>query len=574
MEMLVPLLTDHLSKHLALTVQPSEIERPSDLEHGDLAFPTFRYAKARNLTPQDLAKEISLSFRSVPEINKHFEVYPMGAYVNFKLTNQSLLDLVLSPSLDGTYGHRPDSLGPKKKWVLEFSSPNVAKPFMIYHFRGTGVGASLARIARKRGLDVSTINHIGDWGTQFGKLYVANQRYRAGNPEIDRFESLVEMYVKFHQELETNPELESEGRSAFIRLEQKDPVVTAFWKSCVAISLKEFEKIYKLLNVEFDHTWGESFYESKLSPLLADLKSKNILELSEGAYVARVKDAKGKELTPVILQKTDGSTIYATRDVAALIYRYETFKFDKMIYVVGGEQKLHFEQVFGVVRAMGEKFVEKCEHVATGLYRFKDKKMSTRKGNFVTFEDVFALVKDRVRERMSERSGEETPNESNIEKIALASIVYHDLATDPARDLEFDVSQVTDFEGETGPYLQYAHTRCLSVIRKSEERGYSTKCTNSSALLAEINSDVSRRLLRNIAQYPFALERVLTTKKPSALARNLMDIAQSFGAFYRERHILTDSKDEGEARLQLVLATRAILKDGLSLLGIPTPEKM
>lgn len=577
MESLCPLIANELSHLLAKTITAQDIERPLDKNQGDLAFPTFKYAKDKNTTPQllaaQLAQDLSTRFQQQPTLASQFEIFAIQAYVNFRLKNPSLIENVILPTLNGTYGNYPGQR-PHTKWVLEFSSPNVAKPFMIYHFRGTGVGASLTKIARKRGIDVTTLNHLGDWGTQFGKLFIANQRYRAGKVEIQRFEELVEIYVKFHQDVETQPELEDQGRHAFARLEAKDPEVVAFWKSCIEISLREFGRIYAALGIEFDHYWGESHYEDMLKPLLEKLKKEKILELSEGAYVARVKDAKGKELPPAILQKSDGSTIYATRDVAALLYRAEKFNFDKMIYVVGGEQKLHFEQVFGVVRAMGNPYVDRCEHVATGLYRFKDKKMSTRKGNFVTFEDVYALVKEHVIEKIKQRGDDNPDLINNADKIALGAIVYHDLSTDPARDVEFDVGHITDFEGETGPYLQYAHTRCLSIVSKAKDRGLTVEGAPSKKLEEELEASVSRQLVREIAQYPFCLERALTSKKPSALSRNLMDIAQAFGAFYRERHILIEDQELGRARLALVMATQRILAEGLDLLGIPRPEKM
>ncbi len=402
---------------------------------------------------------------------------------------------------------------------------------------------------------------------------------------------LVNIYVKFHAAAEENPTLEDEAREAFLKLEKNDPEMIALWKRCVDISMKEFNRIYGRLSVHFDKFWGESYYKDMLQPLLDDLRGRGLLVESEGAWVVPVNDPtpgnEDKELPPCILQKKDGATIYATRDVAAAIYRHDQFKFDRMTYIVGGEQKLHFLQVFAVLKKMGYDWYSKCEHVPTGLYRFKDAKMSTRKGNFVTLEDVIALAKERVATLMRERAKaqeSELPSDFDAitEAVAIGAVVFHDLGTDPARDVEFDIERVVDFEGETGPYLQYAHTRCLSILRKAEEKGAlpagagpnQFQVTFDESVLGQLRAKEEILLVKTLGQLPLHLERTLRFAKASQLAHYLIDVTKAFGAFYRECHVLGESPEVTRARLMLVEATRRVLARGMALLGIPLPARM
>jgi arginyl-tRNA synthetase len=317
--------------------------------------------------------------------------------------------------------------------------------------------------------------------------------------------------------------------------------------------------------------------------LLEKLRKDGLLIESEGAWIVPVNDEQGKEMTPCLLQKSDGATIYATRDVAAAIYRHDKFNFNRMTYVVGGEQKLHFQQVFAVLRKMGCDWVNTCEHVPTGLYRFKDAKMSTRKGNFVTLEEVLALAKERVMTLMQERAAKSVedghptpaPTEEITEAVAVGAVVFHDLASDPARDVEFDVERVVDFEGETGPYLQYAHTRCVSILRKARETGQlKGDATFKESAVALLVKPEEVALAKQLGQFSLHLERTLTHAKASQLANYLIDVTKSFGSFYRECRVLGEAPELTYARLMLVEATRRILAQGLGLLGIPLPERM
>jgi arginyl-tRNA synthetase len=584
MEKFRNLIINLLSPVVEIELKTTDLETPPDRNRGDLAFPCFRLSKKLGKAPPVIAQE--LVAKIAPLINpREVTVEAAGPYVNFKIQPHALIESVLKEILQSTssYGSAPKDS--KLKWLFEFSSPNVAKPFQIYHLRTTIVGASLSRIARHRGYQVTTINHLGDWGTQYGKLAIALKRYANELPETLTLKHLVDIYVRIHKDMETDPSIEKAGQDAFKKLEAGDPEMRSIWKKCVDISLKEFEKTYSRYQVQFDHFWGESHYEDHLKPLLTRLKNSGILIEDQGAQVVRVTSRDGKEIPPCILEKSDGASIYATRDVAAALYRYDQFHFDRMSYVVGKEQKLHFEQVFGVLREMKLEWEPRCEHIATGLYRFKDAKMSTRKGNFITLEEVNELCVSKSLELMKTRNAStETKSETKLtdaeiatiaDQVAIGALVFADLSTDPTKDLDFDVDRVISFEGETGPYLQYAHTRCLSILRKSEVTSNDILATESVTLHEKLQAPEEFRLIGTLARFPEALDRALDQRKPSQLTTYLIDLTRDFGQFYRECKVMNPEDFAlTSARLTLVEATRTVLGLGLDLLGIPKPQKM
>jgi arginyl-tRNA synthetase len=580
MEKFKSIIASALAEVLKLPVKANELETPPDRTMGDFAYPCFKLSKALRKAPAQISGETAPLLSEKLDLST-FEVRAVGPYVNVTLTRDALLREVLLGILEGGKAYASAPRNSKARWVFEFSSPNVAKPFQIYHLRTTIVGASLSRIARHRGYAVTTINHLGDWGTQYGKLAIALKRYAAELPSELTLKHLVDIYVRIHKDMESDPTIEKEGQAAFKRLEEGDPEMRAIWKKCVDISLREFGKTYARYQVEFDHFWGESFYEDQLKPLLADLKAKGVLVPDQGAQVVRVNSRDGQELPPCILEKSDGTSIYATRDVAAALYRHEKLGFDRMSYVVGKEQKLHFEQVFGVLRAMGCDWEKDCEHIATGLYRFKDAKMSTRKGNFITLEEVNELCMAKALDLMNERNqGLEDPNErlpeaeirKIAEQVAVGALVFADLSTDPTKDLEFDVDRVISFEGETGPYLQYAHTRCLSILKKA---GAIAPAKPERSALDPIRSREEIDLIRTLGRFAEALDRTLDQRKPSQLTSYLLDLCKDFGQFYRECKVMNpDEPALTSARLALVEATKAVLGLGMDLLGIPKPERM
>ena len=580
-------LAEVLSKATESTIQPNELETPPDRNLGDFAFPCFRLSKTLKKAPPVIAQELFEKVRPLIPADQ-FTLKLVGPYVNFTLTPDyaygTVLKDLLSSSAENPYGKVAKNS--REKWVFEYSSPNVAKPFQIYHLRTTIVGSSLSKIARLRGFDVTTINHLGDWGTQYGKLAVALKKYASQLPAEITLKDLVNIYVQFHKDLETDPSLDIQGQQAFLKLEQGDPEMRDIWKKCVEISMREFHKTYEHYQVSFDHYWGESFYEAHLRPLLADLKKRGILVEDQGAWIVRVQSRDGKEIPPSILEKSDGATIYATRDVASAVYRYEQFHFDRMSYVVGKEQKLHFEQVFGVLRAMGCEWESKCEHIPTGLYRFKDAKMSTRKGNFITLEEVNELCLEKTLKLMRDRNAGEGANEAAphltedeiqtiAQQVATGAIVFADLSTDPTKDLEFEVDRVISFEGETGPYLQYARTRCLSILKKAGIADEIIQKTSPSQVAKLCSSEFEINLLKTLGKFPLALERTLDQRKPSQLTTYLIDLTRDFGSFYRECKVMNaDQAELTLARLTLVHGTRTVLSQGMDLLGIPKPEKM
>ncbi len=574
MESIKNLLETELSTLLAPTDDKPKphvnLETPPDRNQGDYAFPCFRLAKTLGQKPQDLAQNLAKALGESAGVQKTALVTAVGPYVNFTIHKNVLATQILEP-LFNPKAHSPKNF----TWVIEYSSPNVAKPFQIYHLRTTIVGSTLAKIARRQGYNVISINHLGDWGTQYGKLAIAFEKYGDEIPANPTLHDLVRIYVQIHKDMETDPTIEPRGREAFKKLEQGDPELRSLWKKCVDISLKSFNELYARYAVNFDHIWGESFYETHLQKTLEQVERSGVLVRDDGADIVRVTDRAGHEIPPCILRKSDGASIYATRDLAAALYRYQKFGFDRMTYVVGKEQKLVFEQLFGVLRAMKVDFEPKCEHLATGLYRFKDAKMSTRKGNFVTLDEVHQLCKERALELMRGRESSQglAPDELDAiaEKVAIAALVFADLSTDPTKDLDFDVERVVSFEGETGPYLQYAHTRCLSILRKSELQPE----TNSERIAAQIMQQPEIDLLRRLGRFNEACDRALDQRKPTQLTTYLIDLASDFGLFYRECKVrLPDQPDLERARLALVKATQITLNEGLALLGIPLPEKM
>ncbi len=578
------LIQKALQPLVGVELKLTDLETPPDRARGDLAFPCFRLSKLLGKAPPVIATDLAGAIAPTL-MASGIQVEAAGPYLNFRIKAPALIEHVLAPLLKAGTNFGSSPKNSREKWVLEYSSPNVAKPFQIYHLRTTIVGATLARIARHRGYQVTTINHLGDWGTQYGKLAIALRRYESELPKEITLKTLVDIYVRIHKDMETDPTIETASQDAFRKLEAGDPEMRKIWKMCVDISLKEFQKTYERYQVTFDHFWGESHYEDQLKPLLSRLKSEGILVEDQGAQVVHVTSRDGKEIPPCILEKSDGASIYATRDVAAALYRYEKFHFDRMSYIVGKEQKLHFEQVFGTLRAMKLDWEPRCEHIATGLYRFKDAKMSTRKGNFITLEEVNDLCTAKSLELMRARNAsEDTREEARLtdaeiqtisEQVAIGALVFADLSTDPSKDLEFDVDRVISFEGETGPYLQYAHTRCLSILRRAKAAGFSATSADAKELVETLVKPEESALIGTLARFSEALERTLDQRKPSQLASYLIDVTKDFGHFYRECKVMNPENPVlTRSRLSLVDAARNVLSLGLDLLGMPKPEKM
>ena len=582
------LILEALAQRLDLPKTDINLETPPDAARGDFAFACFRLSKIRRLAPQIIAQDLAHSLTLAPAI----QVEAVGAYVNFKIALKALRDQILPEILRAdpcTYGQLP--VGSRGRWVLEFSSPNIAKPLNIYHLRPTALGAALDRIGRARGYDMITINHLGDWGKQYGMLLVGLERFATAFEDAElSIELLVQVYVQINAAAKSDPTIQEAARRAFLKLEQGDPAARAIWQRCVQVSLREFDRIYARLGVRFDHIWPESFYENQLPSLLERLKKQNLLVESEGAQVVFLDppaDTQAPPIPPCLILKNDGASLYATRDLAAALYRYEKFHFDRMSYIVGGEQKLHFLQIFGVLKKMGYTWVDHCEHIPTGIYRFNDQKMSTRQGNFVTLLEVMETTQAAVARLVRARNAtleDSTPAlfAEITEKVALGALLFADLHSDPARDLDFDVERIIDFEGTTGPYLQYAHTRCQSLLRKARHTmdskappwSLESSSDRESTVGTTLTHPAEDQLIRVLAFFPTAMEESLKLTRASRLCQYLIDLTQSFGLFYRECPVLSAEMPLLQDRLLLVEATRRVLAQGLVLLGIPLPPQM
>lgn len=490
--------------------------------------------------------------------------------MNFYLKRGLLVKNVVSEVLSRGEDYGKTNEGKGKRVLVEFSSPNIAKPFHIGHLVTTALGSAIERIYAFLGYDTVKINHLGDWGTQFGKLISAYQRW--GNEEIlqkDPINELLKIYVRFHAEAERHPELEEEARMYFKKLEDGDPEVTALWKFFVDASLKEFNRIYKLLDITFDSYAGESFYSDKMPEVVELLREKNLLEESDGAQVVRFED---DHLPPCIILKSDGTTIYATRDLAAAIYRKRTYDFYKNIYVVGTPQALHFKQIFSVLDKMGYEWAKDCVHVGFGYVRFPDKVLSTRHGDVVFLEDVLRESIEKTKEVI-----ENSPTSKNIEdleevaeKIGVGAILYSFLKNGREKDIVFTWKDILDFEGESGPYVQYAYARGKSILRKAVESGIDY----SDADLSQVEGSEEFELVKLINSYADVVRDAALKYEPCCVTRFVTDLAQSFNKFYNTCNIMKSEPGLREARLMLTEAACICIKSALYLIGVRVVEKM
>ena len=556
-----------------ITIEQAErlMAVPPNPEMGDVAFPCFSLAKQFRKSPLAIAAELQKKLSDSPESDSLFiQTEAAGGYLNFYLKRGLLVKNVVSEVLSRGEDYGKTNEGKGKRVLVEFSSPNIAKPFHIGHLVTTALGSAIERIYAFLGYDTVKINHLGDWGTQFGKLISAYQRW--GNEEIlqkDPINELLKIYVRFHAEAERHPELEEEARMYFKKLEDGDPEVTALWKFFVDASLKEFNRIYKLLDITFDSYAGESFYSDKMPEVVELLREKNLLEESDGAQVVRFED---DHLPPCIILKSDGTTIYATRDLAAAIYRKRTYDFYKNIYVVGTPQALHFKQIFSVLDKMGYEWAKDCVHVGFGYVRFPDKVLSTRHGDFVFLEDVLRESIEKTKEVI-----ENSPTSKNIEdleevaeKIGVGAILYSFLKNGREKDIVFTWKDILDFEGESGPYVQYAYARGKSILRKAVESGIDY----SDADLSQVEGSEEFELVKLINSYADVVRDAALKYEPCCVTRFVTDLAQSFNKFYNTCNIMKSEPGLREARLMLTEAACICIKSALYLIGVRVVEKM
>ena len=539
------------------------IEVPPNKEMGDYAFPCFKLAKVFRKSPNMIAADLAESIEAKGEISK---VIPLGGYVNFFVNKSQLAESVIKDVLTKkeNYGH--SDLGQDKAVVIDFSSPNIPKPFHIGHIRTTVIGNALYKIYDSQGYNVVRVNHLGDYGTQFGKLIVAFKLW--GNKEAveaNPIPELLKLYIQFHEEAEKKPEMEDEARAWFTKLENGDEEAKALWQWFRDESLKEFARVYDLLDIEFDSYAGESFYSDKMDVVIEKIKEKGLLKQSQGTNVV---DLEEYNMPPALITKNDGSTLYMTRDLAAAIYRKNTYDFEKCIYVVGSQQSLHFQQLFKVLELMGFEWAKDLIHVPFGMVALEEGTMSTRKGRVVFLEDVLKQAIEKTRETVLSKN----PNAKNVDEIAkqvgVGAVVFQELSNSRIKDYTFSWERTLSFEGETGPYVQYTHARCCAVLRKANEEV-------STDINYELLSDGdAAEVLKVIGSFNKSIVSAMRRNEPHIVTRFVLDLAQAFNKFYHDNPILVEDEELRKARLALVAATRQTLENGLNILGMHAPERM
>lgn len=544
------------------------IELPPKPELGDYAFPCFRLAKVMRKAPQMIAQEICDSIEKPDYLEK---IVTEGAYVNFFTNKTSFAKDVITKAIDESYGSSDEGNG--KTICIDYSSPNVAKNFHVGHLRTTVIGNSLYKIFTKLGYNVERINHLGDWGTQFGKLIVAYKNWGSEEAVKEKgIEELMRIYVLFHDEAEKNPELEDEARAWFHKMEIGDEEALSIWKWFLDISLEEFKRIYKLMGVEFDHYMGESFYRNMTDDVVKILSDHNLLTDSEGA---KIVDLSEYDMAPCLVVKNDGSSIYATRDLAALMYRKKTYNFTKCLYVTGQEQKLHFSQVFKVMELLGNDWAKDgLVHIPYGLVSLGGEKLSTRGGNVIYAEDILkeaiSKIKEIIDEKNPDLSTEEKDEAARI--VGVGAVIFNDLYNQRIKDVSFKWEHITSFEGETGPYVQYTYARCSSILRNIEnyEAALDVEKNDYSVLTDPASVD----LLKEISRFGAVIKDAAEKYEPSIVARYAVDLAQAFNRFYTDNRIAVEDETVRNARVVVTYITRRILKDSLDLLGIGCVERM
>ena len=543
----------------------SALETPPDEKMGDLAFPCFPLAKVLRKAPPIIAKELAEKF----ENNDAFErVEQAGGYLNFFFKRGAFIKDTIEGVKSAGDNWGSSDMGGGKTVLVEYSSPNIAKPFHIGHLFTTALGNSLARIYKHLGYKVVSLNHLGDWGTQFGKLICAYHKW--GDREViekDPINEILKIYVKFHEEAEKDPSLEDEAREYFKKLEDGDEETTALWQYFRDISLVEFNRVYDMLGVSFDSYNGEAFYSDKMDEVVELLRESGLLVESDGAQVVDLSDLN---IPPCIILKSDGATIYATRDIAAALYRHRTYDFYKNIYVVGTPQALHFRQIFEVMKRAGWEWSEGCEFVGFGLVKFPGRAMSTRHGDVVFLEDVLNEAVEKTREIIEENDNVKEDKNEVAKKIGIGAILYTFLKNSREKDIIFSWDTMLDFEGESAPYCQYSYARGKSILRRAEGIDY------SDADLSLETSDEAYTLVKQLNAFSGAVQAAADRNEPFYVNRYVTDLAKAFNKFYNTSPIMRDDvpEDVRKTRLAIVDATCNVIKLALNLLGIETVESM
>jgi arginyl-tRNA synthetase len=555
-----------LASHTGLPLEEIRLEHPRDPSLGDFAFPCFALSKRLRQAPPVIATELAGKLgATLPSIG----VAATGPYLNFKIEREALAREILREIEErgALYGGSEEGRG--RTIVVDLSSPNIAKPMHVGHLRSTIIGASIQRLHERLGYRAVGINHIGDWGAQFGKLVAAIQRW-GGTVDLEAqpIRALLALYVRYHAEAEQDPTLEEEARAAFRELESGvDGEVRHIWRRLTELSLREFDKIYQRLGVKFDLIRGEAFYEPHLAATIERIQASGVAEESQGALIVDLTSID-KNMAPCLLRKSDGTTLYATRDLAAMFHRWEEFHFERCLYVVGSEQKLHFRQLKGVLKRMGLEWEPRIEHVDFGLLRLPEGKLSTRKGQVLFLEEVLDQVLEEARRIIAEKNPDLAGREAIAEQVAIGAVIFNDLKRERIRDVTFDIQEVLSFEGETGPYVQYTHARLASILRKARERQEDGAAPDLAAL-----EDAGAILVR-LGRFPELVRSAAAHAEPSEISVYLLALCREINTWYAEHRVLGNEPGLTAARLALIRASKSVLGNGLRLLGVAAPEEM
>ena len=536
------------------------LEQPKSSDLGDIAFPAFSLAKIERKAPQAIAADIAEKIDA-----SHFEkVVATGPYVNFFLDKSQISDQVIKAVIQAGADYGQQDEGHGGNITIDLSSPNIAKPFSVGHLRSTVIGDALSNIFRKMGYNTIKINHLGDWGKQFGLLMVAYKKWGSKEAvEANPIDELLKLYVRINAEIENDPALDEEGRLWFKKLEDGDPEATELWQWFRDESLVEFNRIYKLLGVEFDSLNGEAFYNDKMDEAVQILEEKGLLKESKGASIVELDDVN---LPPAMIKKSDGATLYITRDIATAIYRARTYNFVKNIYAVGQEQSNHFRQLKAVLKKMGFDWSDDMIHVDFGLVTKNRQKLSTRKGNIILLEPTLQEAISRAKAQIEEKNPELENKEEVARAVGVGAVKFYDLKTDRRNGYDFDLEAMVSFEGETGPYVQYAYARIQSILRKAN-------FTPSADATYSLNDPESWEIIKLLQDFARVVKRAAENYDPSLTAKYAINLAQAFNKYYAHTRIL-DESPERDSRLALSYSTAVVLKEALRLLGVEAPEKM
>lgn len=546
-----------------LTVQDVEnaLETPKEAKLGDICLPCFKFARTMHIAPPAIAQKLLPRVERLPFVEK---VEVVGGYLNVFFDRNTVAQMALASATDDKVGSSDEGAG--KTICIDYSSVNIAKPFHIGHLSTTVIGGALYRIFEHLGYNVVGINHLGDWGTQFGKLIVATNKWSSLEEVAQNDEYFLnKLYVRYHQEAEEHPEMDDEARAWFKRIEDGDKEATAYFDVFKRVTMKAVGKIYDRLKIKFDSYAGESFYNDKMQPCLDILKDKGLLVESDGAQVVNL-DEYG--MPPCLLVKADGATLYATRDIAAAYYRKKTYDFYKCLYVVAYQQNLHFKQLFQVLKLMDFAGADDMEHVAFGMVSMEDGSMSTRKGHVVWLQEVLDKAVEKARAIIEEKNPDTKNKDEIAESVGVGAVVFSALWNNRIKDIVFSYDKVLNFDGETAPYVQYTYARCASALRKGGDIDFDNMD------LAAITTDEGYDVIKSVITFGDSVRLAAKLREPCYVTRHVVDLAEKFNRFYIDHRILVDDAPTRNARLALTKAVGNIIRCGLGLLGISAPSEM